>query len=1542
MTVTSRRPSFRLRPAFALSSLAAAAALASCGKQVDGPKPVVTGALPAAVCQSQLTTAVILSGQGLSPLYTHALTTGKLELPAVTITQAEDLTGAAVSSSAPVGIPDDPAMPSGSHVRWISQAQMSFDVFPSLDLSPGLYDITVKDADGRAGSFPASLLAVPPPTLTKIEADLACGAKGNTFTLTGDFFIQSTSAQPTIDIGGQMLAPASMTGCRDLPGNGELRACTAMTVVLPSGVVPAGAVSVQVTNPDPVGCSSTNPIMVTLVPAPNVTELVPDLACAADGAVMVKIAGTGFLNVNGMTPTVVLGGATLTAAAAGCTPITGVRETTQTCTELDVAIPAGTAAGQPDLVVVNPGPADCSSTPTAPITIFDRPEVTSAVPDLACAADGTVSVKLEGAGFLSIDGNTPSVTVGGVALTSAVANCTTVAGPREATEVCTELAILIPAGMTAGQPELVVTNPSPVGCSSTTSRPITLFGRPVVASIVPDASCAADGTTTVAIKGSGFITVAGQVPVVMLGALPLVPTAKGCTSVPGPTEVVSTCAELDVAVPATAPTGVLAVSVTNPAPLGCTSDVGPVVTLFDRPTIASVMPAAVCGSAGDTPVVITGADFITRQGAGPSVKIGSQTLAATPSGCSAVPNTSVPTQNCTTLTVTVTPGSLTVGKQTLVVTNPASIGCASTGTTTLEITAPPILTAVTPSTVCAGAATVTLTGTNFASAATVTLNGVTARSVTVSADGTSAVADFGGTLNPGGPYDLTISNGTGCGSTKAAAVTVVDGPRIFFYDPSVAYNGISIQGTLHSSGLTGAVQSVTIQSGNAAPIPLSFSQDSTTPNKILAVTPKGTPAGTYDIQLRDTTSCPATLPAGLVVTASANVTLASPAMTPPFGWQSGSTSTTVTATSATTGFVSVPRLYLNPSNPGSTTVATSVGAVSFTDKTQLSAVVPAGLPVGAYDLIVVNPDGSVGVSQGAFTVTSMPAPHVETIAPGSVAAQAGQVVAVTGTNFRTPSVTLSCVDTSGAALPTAPVATVSNPTATSLTVTFDATTAGAACVVRVVNGDGTYGDFSAVVITNPAQNLYAAKKGPDLAAGRRAPVALGGDASNAARFLHVLGGDDGTGSAFATVETTPLSLLGVPTRFFTQRTQMNQPRAFAGGAQIGRFLYVAGGSAGGTALKTVERAVVLDPDVRDQVSNLSIDLDGSNGLGPGVWYYRVASVMASSDAFNPGGENLPSDPFPVRLPNLGATKLDVTLTWQADPNAAKYRIYRSPTAGVAPGSEQVIAEASASTTTYVDKGGASISTDTPLPIGSLGRWQTLQASLATPREGAGVSWGQDPADSTRAYLYVIGGRQNGATELASVEFLPITLGAGGVQTAASAFTPGTSALSAARWQLGASRATNTLSSRIPAGTTYVYALSGVAANGTTLVSTTEAAQVTAGGQLGAFTDLGNTLNRAGYATTVAGNYVFAFGGSNAAPDTGVVSGQICGPGVNACGPTAKQTPPGIVNWNAGQSMQVARYLAGGALSGAYIYIAGGVTAAGTPPTLTNGTEYRLW
>lgn len=866
----------------------------------------------------------------------------------------------------------------------------------------------------------------------------------------------------------------------------------------------------------------------------------------------------------------------------------------------------------------------------------------------------------------------------------------------------------------------------------------------------------------------------------------------------------------------------------------------------------------------------------------------------------------------------------------------AGIACSGSSSKKAD---PPTLASVAQGALCTGGGSLLLQGKAFQAGATVTVAtggaGTAASQVAVSADGAQATAQFAAGLPAGGPYDVRLENPDGQSSTLAAAIRVVANPQLFYVDPSVVWNGIAVQATVYGTGFNEPVRSVTLTpAGGGAPIALAFTESPTRPNQVQALIPAGTAAGTYDVALGDA-SCSGSLAGGLTVTAETTLSLGG--VSPAQGWTGSSGALAISATGGST-FSPVPRVYLSPAAASSSTTSSALGAVALVDATDLTAVAPAGLPVGAYDVIVVNPDGKVGVASAAYHVLQDPPPRIASLSPGALPNGSVQAFAILGANFRAPTVTLECADSTGAPA-AAPGVTVASSTGTAISATVNAAgTTAAACAVTVTNGDDSFAEYSALVFTNPAQNLYASLAGPALATPRRAPVTLGGDATATARFLHVIGGDDGAGGATGTVESAPLSLLGTPGPYATQRTQLVQPRAFAGGALVGRFLYVAGGSNGGAALDSVERAAVLDPADRGQLTGVVLAVDKAGGVGPGLWYYRVAAVLDGSDPVNPGGENLPSDPFPVRLPQLTGAKLDVTLTWAAVPHAARYRVYRSPAAGAAVGAEQVVAEVAAPATTFTDAGGATVvSTDNPLPVGALGAWATV-AHLATPREGPGVTWGLDPADASKAYLYVAGGRSDAATALGSIELLPITLNADGTQAVAASFQPATTALSAARWQLGAAQATASLSPRVPAGTTLVYALSGLSAAGVA-VPDAEAASILPGGQLSAMTTLPQ-LHRAGYGTVIAGDFAFAFGGLNGAPSTSIVSGELCGAGVSGC---TGLTAPSLVNWNnEGVSLATPRYLPGTTLSGAFIYVAGGESLAGAPPTLTASTEYFLW
>ncbi|HEV8320171.1 MAG TPA: IPT/TIG domain-containing protein [Myxococcota bacterium] len=895
------------------------------------------------------------------------------------------------------------------------------------------------------------------------------------------------------------------------------------------------------------------------------------------------------------------------------------------------------------------------------------------------------------------------------------------------------------------------------------------------------------------------------------------------------------------------------------------------------------------------------------------------------------------------------------GTYSVTVTNPN--GHSATLDGGLMIVPPPDLVSVEPPTICTGGGMLTLAGTGFRDGATVDVGGMAASTVDVVSD-MQIDATIGGGLDPG-VYDVTVTNAEGCSDTLPGAVTIVPGPIVFFVDPPVVYNGVSTQVTIYASGLTGTPTAVSLienATGTETPL-LTFMWDPATPGKILAIVPAGLPAGSYDVVVIDPGGCDAILSAGLTVTDTLTIALES--IDPPFGFTAGSTGVEIRATDPAPGgqvqFMPTPRAYLNPAMPGAGTVATALRSVAFVGATLLTAVVPEGLPAGTYDLIVVNPDATVGLLADAFVVAGDAPPVIDTIQPGSVSTQTDATVTIYGDNFRNPAVELTCQDPTGLIATFTPVVTavdsVSTPETITMTVPSTMIAADSVCVVRVTDdptnpADGTYVDFSALAVTNPAENLRPWAPGTAMTTARRAPVSFSGRATSVARFLYAAGGDDGTAAgALATVEAAPVDLFGTVGAWFALPYDLPAPRTLAGGVRIGRFLYLVGGNDGAGAVDTLYRAEILHPEDAPVIRDVSVTLGTGVELGGGVWYYRVSALFGPTDPRNPDGESLASDPRVVQLPMLD-DRVVLTLLWDPVAGATGYRVYRTPTPDLISGDEELLAEVTGGgATSYTDSGAkTTMAGQVPLPLGATGRWREMGlAVLGSVREGPGVTLGSEPGATNDPdlggsfYVYAIGGR-DGAAPLASYEYLPVTVVSPTEQTVGS-WVPGPVDLGSARWQLGAYTLTSSTSSLIPAGDTWVFAGGGLG-SGVMAVGDVDAAPVQAGGALGTWipTD-GMSPGRAGYGYAGMNNFLYAFGGLMGAPSTDGDSAKLCASSATPGCTLAPGEPPDLANWNSlGLTMSVDRYLMGSTLESAFIFVVGGDSAGGATATV----DFTIW
>lgn len=983
------------------------------------------------------------------------------------------------------------------------------------------------------------------------------------------------------------------------------------------------------------------------------------------------------------------------------------------------------------------------------------------------------------------------------------------------------------------------------------------------------------------------------------------------------------------------------------------------------PTLSSVQPMAICIAQGSVTLQLVGTGFlrvedppgafaqpsVTFSGAGlttPLTLTGAVDLAS----CVKLPAPAANVDRCTRMTVVVPQDAVPPGSYQVMVTNPPPADCHSTESITVDVVPPPTLTDVNPNRLCAGGGTLTLTGMDFRPGATVSVGATDTTDVTVDNTGTSAVAVFGAGLTPSPtPLDVTITNPEGCFSTLPMRVTVVDGPILFWVDPPVAYNALRLSITLYASGLNGNPTSVSLVDANGVATNLVYTRDPLK-GRIQATVEPGLAVGVYDVHVMDVAGCPAVLPNALTVIDTTDRTITG--VSPPFAYQPVDTAVTIDV--AAGGLTGAERLYLNPVNSAGSPTASPLRAVSLVSPTRLSAVVPANLPVGSYDLILVTSDGHLAVLDAGITVTAASPPIIDNVTPGEVDNGGVRTVTARGTGFGTLSAAWECRNFGTGAVST-PAATVVSNTATSASVTIDASAlqAGDVCVLTLTNDDGlpteTFGIYSAVAVTLPSSNVPDFVADTPMNTARRALSLAVSQSTREARYLHAIGGDDptlATPTTYDTIETIAVDPFGVMgASWYVQPNRLPGARRFARVERLGDYLYLVGGNDGNQNLRTVHRAEVLDPLDSPEVSDITATRRGTGtdpGLGAGLWYYRVAAVFGPGDARNPDGESLPSDPLVVQLPASIPDTLYLTLEWPTIAGAVAYRIYRSPTVDAPLSQVELLAEQAATATTlqtFLDTGLATMAGTSPLPPGALGKWAPMP-QLSVERGALATAIAVDPTTPTRFYLYAFGGRDAANAPSNSWEYLTIDVAPNGTQTVGGAFTAGGTTLSVARSELAAFVVDNDRASRVPAGQTWIYLGAGRTAGGTT--STVEAGIVLPGGQLcgtpqagtpttcttPAFIGLTNFAggaSQAGYAYAARNDFLYVFGGGPTASNASV-SGELCGTGVAGCQP-AVPDPPEIASFtNAGTRLTTERYLAGSATEGAFVYVVGGVNAAG--------------
>jgi hypothetical protein len=528
-------------------------------------------------------------------------------------------------------------------------------------------------------------------------------------------------------------------------------------------------------------------------------------------------------------------------------------------------------------------------------------------------------------------------------------------------------------------------------------------GPPSVSSVTPAAGSLSGGNT-VTVLGSGFsagatVTFGSATPQVMS----VISAAQGSVTLPA------------------GAAGTVNVRVTNPD--GQSSTLANGYTYQPAPVVSTISPSSGPNTGGTT-VTIYGLGFIS----GATVTIGG-------SSCSSVGVAA----NGLSLTCTTSP--MTSGVADVKVTNSdGQFGTLSNGFTYTGASSPPTLVSVTPTSgTAAGGTSITISGTNFVSGATVSIGGTSASISSVSPTSIVAVTS----AKTAGTYNLVVTNPDTQTATLGNAYTYNNPPVLSSVSPAggplAGGNTVTLVGANFNS-----MAAITIGSGSCTSV------------------------------LANSTTATCTAPAGS--SGAKTVTITNPdgtssSLTNAYSYNPAPT---VSSIAPNAGRLTAGVLATISGSNFQAGATVSVGgvatAVTATSATSLFVTLPAN-SAGQKNIVVTNPDTQTGTLVNGYTYQG--APTISSISPASGALGGGTAVTLTGTGF------LSAATVSIGSAPLSGITVVSS---TSITGFTTSSTSGAKDVV-VTNTDSQVGTLT---------NGYTYSAGPSVASSSPAAGPLAG------------------------------------------------------------------------------------------------------------------------------------------------------------------------------------------------------------------------------------------------------------------------------------------------------------------------------------------------------------------------------------------------------------------------------------------------------------------
>ena len=427
-------------------------------------------------------------------------------------------------------------------------------VIPAGDLTmAGMFPITVVNASPGGGTSNSLTFTVnnPAPTLTSLsQTSATVGDPDTMITLTGTNFVSTSTAE----FNGTAIATTYVSA-------------TDLSVTIPAGdLTMAGMFPIDVVNTTPGGGASNSLTFTVNNPAPTLTSLSQTSATVGDPDTTIDLTGTGFVSSS-------------TAEFNG----TAVSTTFVSATALSVVIPAAdlTMAGMFPIDVVNASPGGGTSNSLTFTVNNPAPTLTSLSQTSATVGDPDTTIDLTGAGFVS----TSMAEFNGTAIATTYVSAT-------------DLSVTIPAGdlTMAGMFPIDVVNPTPGGGTSNSLTFTVNNPLPTLTSLSQTSATVGDPDTTIDLTGTGFVSTS---------------TAEFNGTAIATTFVSAT--DLSVVIPAGDLTmaGMFPIDVTNPTPGGGTSNSLTFTVNNPAPTLTSLSQTSATAGDPDTPITLTGTNFVS-------------------------------------------------------------------------------------------------------------------------------------------------------------------------------------------------------------------------------------------------------------------------------------------------------------------------------------------------------------------------------------------------------------------------------------------------------------------------------------------------------------------------------------------------------------------------------------------------------------------------------------------------------------------------------------------------------------------------------------------------------------------------------------------------------------------------------------------------------------------------------------------------------------------------------------------------------------------